>query len=83
MEGVDNVCHVVFSPFSHHFKAHSNARPRMDDLHFCTLSYSERYELIKPFYIEEVKAAVWDCDSYKSLWRMVQILVLSKNFGMC
>jgi len=66
MEGVDNVCHVVFSHFSHHFKAHSNARHGMDDLHLRTLSYREGYELIKPFCIEEVKAEVSDCDSYIS-----------------
>lgn len=69
--------------FSHHFKARSNTRPGMDDLHFCALSYRERYELINTFCIEEVKVVVWDCDSYKSLGRMVLILVLSMNFGMC
>ena len=41
---MDNVCHDVFYHFSHHFKARSNVRPEMDDLHFCTLYYSDSYK---------------------------------------
>ncbi|MCH79613.1 cysteine-rich receptor-like protein kinase, partial [Trifolium medium] len=41
-------------------------RPEVDGLQFSTLSLTEGGSLIKPFSVEEVKAAVWDCDSYKS-----------------
>ena len=33
---------------------------------FKTLTYAEGGNLTKPFSVAEVKAAVWDCDSYKS-----------------
>jgi len=35
-------------------------------LAFKTLTYAEGGNLTKPFLVAEVKAAVWDCDSYKS-----------------
>ncbi|CAJ2672661.1 unnamed protein product [Trifolium pratense] len=41
-------------------------RPGVDDLHFKRLSQVEIGGLIKPFAEDEVKQAVWDCDSYKS-----------------
>ncbi|MCI81921.1 endonuclease/exonuclease/phosphatase family protein, partial [Trifolium medium] len=41
-------------------------RPGMGDLQFSTLSISEGGSLIKPFSVEEVRHAVWDCDNYKS-----------------
>ncbi|MCI10673.1 cysteine-rich receptor-like protein kinase [Trifolium medium] len=42
------------------------ARPTVDDFQFRTLSFAEGGSLVKPFSVDEVKAAVWDCDSYKS-----------------
>ncbi|MCI51783.1 endonuclease/exonuclease/phosphatase family protein, partial [Trifolium medium] len=41
-------------------------RPRVDDFQFRTLSITEGGSLVKPFSVDDVKAAVWDCDSYKS-----------------
>ncbi|MCI51418.1 cysteine-rich receptor-like protein kinase, partial [Trifolium medium] len=41
-------------------------RPEVDDLQFSRLTLLEGGSLIKPFSVEEVKTAVWDCDSYKS-----------------
>jgi hypothetical protein len=38
----------------------------MDGLTFRSLNVREGIDLIKPFTEEEVKNAVWDCDSYKS-----------------
>ncbi|MCI78321.1 endonuclease/exonuclease/phosphatase family protein, partial [Trifolium medium] len=35
-------------------------------MQFRTLSYAEGGSLVKPFSAEEVRAAVWDSDSYKS-----------------
>jgi len=42
------------------------ARLGVDNLAFKTLSFAEGGSLTKPFSVAEVKAAVWDCDSYKS-----------------
>ncbi|XP_024626759.1 uncharacterized protein [Medicago truncatula] len=51
-DGVENVRATVYNHFSSHFQARCVNRPRVD--------------LIKPFSLEEVKKAVWDCDSFKS-----------------
>ncbi|MCI16757.1 endonuclease/exonuclease/phosphatase family protein, partial [Trifolium medium] len=66
VEVVQPVHQAVFSHFSSHFRASNTARPTVDDLHFRTLSFVEGGSLVKPFSVEEVRAAVWDCDSYKS-----------------
>ncbi|GAU10636.1 hypothetical protein TSUD_419760, partial [Trifolium subterraneum] len=57
---------AVVSHFAAHFKTSNVVRPRVDDLLFNTLNQVECSSLIKPFTRDEVKAAVWDCDSYKS-----------------
>ena len=67
VEGVEPVRYVVFSHFAHHFKAQNVARSSVSNLHFCSLSLTEGGGLIKLFFVDEVKAAVWDCDSFKSL----------------
>ncbi|MCI13322.1 cysteine-rich receptor-like protein kinase, partial [Trifolium medium] len=41
-------------------------RPGVDNLQFKRLNLVESGSLTKPFTEEEVKSAVWDCDSYKS-----------------
>ena len=65
VEGVDHVRGVVFSHFSNHFQGARVDRPTMEALNFRLLSHREGVGLIKPFFVEEVKAAVWDCDSFK------------------
>jgi hypothetical protein len=66
VEGVQPVRQAVFDHFSSHFRACPDERPRVDDLHFSTLTTAEGGNLVKPFSIEEVHAAIWDCDSFKS-----------------
>jgi len=66
VEGVQPVRQAVFSHFASHFQPHHIQRPMIDDLQFRGLSYVEGGGLIKPFLVEEVKAAIWDCDSFKS-----------------
>ncbi|GAU27940.1 hypothetical protein TSUD_146550 [Trifolium subterraneum] len=66
VEGVTSVRQAVVSHFVAHFKTSSVVRPRVDDLLFKTLNHMECSSLIKPFTRDEVKAAVWDCDSFKS-----------------
>jgi len=56
---------AVFQHFHNHFKRIPQARPDIGGLVFKTLSATDGAELIKPFPLEEIKAAVWDCDSFK------------------
>jgi len=65
VEGVDNVRSAMFSHFTSHFKSRRVERPSMASLQFQSLSYGESTSLVKPFSMEEVKAAVWDCDNFK------------------
>lgn len=41
-------------------------RPSVENMQFRSVSVSEGVSLIKSFSLEEVKEAVWDCDSNKS-----------------
>jgi len=66
VEGVQPIRNAVFQHFSSHFKACATERPDVDNFAFKTLSCAEGGGLIKPFSLEEVKAAVWDCNSFKS-----------------
>lgn len=66
-EGVDNVRRAAFSHFFTHFQSRNVERPSMEALQFPSLSYREGASLVKLFSVEEVKAAVWDCDNYKCL----------------
>ncbi|MCH89023.1 endonuclease/exonuclease/phosphatase family protein, partial [Trifolium medium] len=66
VEGVAPIRHAIVTHFASHFEVVSMVRPRVDNLIFKRLQQSEVSSLIKPFSMEEVKAAVWDCDSYKS-----------------
>ncbi|PNY17864.1 cysteine-rich receptor-like protein kinase, partial [Trifolium pratense] len=66
VEGVNPIRQAVASHFTFHFKAISVDRPVVDNLIFNRLSPTECGSLTKPFSAVEVKAAVWDCDSYKS-----------------
>jgi hypothetical protein len=66
LEGVTPIRQAVFSHFASHFKALNMVRPECDNLLFRRLSQVESDSLTKPFSEAEVKAAVWDCDSYKS-----------------
>ncbi|GAU26347.1 hypothetical protein TSUD_101800 [Trifolium subterraneum] len=56
----------VFEHFASHFKESDVARPGVDNLQFKRLTLLEGGSLTKPFSLEEVKTAVWDCDSFKS-----------------
>ncbi|GAU49175.1 hypothetical protein TSUD_133700 [Trifolium subterraneum] len=42
-------------------------RPWVNNLQFKLLTWLDRGSLTKPFIVEEVKVAVWDCGSFKSL----------------
>ncbi|GAU51172.1 hypothetical protein TSUD_412070 [Trifolium subterraneum] len=66
VEGVQPVRQAVFTHFSSHFRACNVARPTVEELQFSTLTYAEGGSLVRPFSVDEVKAAIWDCDSFKS-----------------
>jgi len=65
VEGVQNVRSAVFDHFSTHFQPSTAPRPSMEELHFRILNHRNGAALIKPFCLEDVKAAVWDCDNFK------------------
>jgi len=65
VEGVDNIREAIYNHFLEHFKETNVMRPRAVDLNFRLLSYKEGEDLIKPFTLDEVKNAVWDCDCFK------------------
>jgi len=67
VEGVHNIREAIFTHFSTHFKSLDVNRPRVQGMHFRKLSYVEDGNLTKPFSRAEVKQAVWECDSFKSL----------------
>ena len=66
VEGVGNVRNAVYSHFSTHFQRRLAQRPSMDSLAFCSLSAGEGAALTRPFSVDEVRIAVWDCENYKS-----------------
>ncbi|MCH93790.1 LINE-1 reverse transcriptase like, partial [Trifolium medium] len=66
LEGVAEVRKHVFDHFKHHFRKVNHNRMDIGSLPFSILSSSDGDKLVQPFLMEEIKAAVWDCDSYKS-----------------
>ena len=66
MEGVQPIRNVIFTHFSNHFKSQNVGRPNVGNLPFKTISLQDGGGLVKPFTVDEVKAAVWDCESFKS-----------------
>ncbi|GAU40608.1 hypothetical protein TSUD_28140 [Trifolium subterraneum] len=58
---------AVSMHFASHFKAIRMERPRLDNIQFKRLSQVDGSSLTMPFSEAEVKSAVWDYDSYKSL----------------
>ncbi|XP_024640624.1 uncharacterized protein [Medicago truncatula] len=66
VEGVQPFRQAVFTHFKNHFLDPRLERPGVGHLQFRKLSYLERGGLTKPFSEDEIKAAVWDCDSFKS-----------------
>jgi len=66
VEGVQPIQNAIFSHFRDHFVVQNTSRPGAENLNFKQLSYAEGRSLILPFSEAEVKAAVWDCESFKS-----------------
>ena len=67
VEGEQPIRVAVYAHFSNHFQSVEVVRPGVDNLVFRRLNLDDGVGFVRPFNVEEVKAAVWDCDSYKSL----------------
>jgi len=65
VEGVESVCNAVFTHFRAQFQPTQNRRPSMEAFDFRTLSFNDGACLVRPFTVEEIKAAVWEVDSFK------------------
>jgi len=65
IESVDGIRGAVFNHLSTHFRSVVVERPSVENLNFKMLNVVQCGDLTKPFTVEEVKQAVWDCDSYK------------------
>ncbi|CAI8616530.1 unnamed protein product [Vicia faba] len=66
VEGVAPIKEAIFQHFLSHFRATVGNHPKIDNLAFKSLSVEAGADLVKQFQLEELKQAVWDCDSYKS-----------------
>lgn len=73
VEGVRGVRSVVvfyfifyFYHFSNHFKKVDTYRLGLGELMFKSIDDVEGADLIKPFLMEEIKEAVYECDRFKS-----------------
>jgi len=66
VEGAEGIQGLVFNHFSSHFQFVAAERPCIENLNFNKLNVGQCGELTKPFSVDEVKQAVWDCDSFKS-----------------
>lgn len=66
VEGVQPICNAVFTHFAKHFQSVNVNRSSVSNLQFSSLIVAEGVSLIKPFSVDEIKAVVWDCDSFKS-----------------
>jgi len=66
VEGVEGIRGLVFNHFSSHFRSVAAERPSIENLNFNMLNVGQCGELTNPFSAEEVKQAVWDCNSFKS-----------------
>jgi hypothetical protein len=66
IEGVQQIWEAVYDHFSSHFKATSELRSGLQVTQFRKLSYGQAGNLTRPFFLEEVKQGVWDCNGLKS-----------------
>jgi hypothetical protein len=66
VEGVQNIRNTVFEHFANHYRARDVIQPGVEGLNFRQLTVTQGGGLTCPFSLEEVKQAVWDCESFKS-----------------
>ncbi|GAU41975.1 hypothetical protein TSUD_306810 [Trifolium subterraneum] len=66
IEGVQGIREAVFMHFENHFRSVRVARPSIANLQFSSISEADAYSLERPFREQEVKQAIWECDSFKS-----------------
>lgn len=64
--GMQNIRSSIFNNYSSHFRRIDGERPVLENLNFRRLSMIEAGSLTFLFTLDEVKQAIWDCDSFKS-----------------
>lgn len=65
VEGLDPLRDKIRGYFENHFMGNEWARPFVGNVNFPSLGEAENILLTVQFSEEEIKAAVWDCGSYK------------------
>lgn len=63
---VEEIRKTVREHFRSHFSKSLENRPELTHLDFHVLGHNENEFLIAPFSVDEIKEAVWSCDSSKS-----------------
>jgi hypothetical protein len=66
MTEVEDIKNEIFEHFKERFRADSFNRPRMQHFDFKQIDEEDNLRLIAEFSEEEIKRAVWDCESSKS-----------------
>lgn len=79
--GVQEIKQEIFYHFCGLFKDLKMNRPMLERFEFNRIEDEENSCLITELTEEEIKRAVWDCESSKSPGHMVLTLGLSKSFG--
>lgn len=58
---------MVRSHFEKTFKDSNEPRPLLEGIQFNSMSAADNDMLTRPFLVEEIKEAIWECDDNKSL----------------
>jgi hypothetical protein len=65
LKGVDEIKNAIFEHFQGHFSARGG-KPIPANMNFKTLSNADSNDMVREFSEEEVRRAVWECESSKS-----------------
>lgn len=66
VEGVEPLKNEIMGHFERHFKSEGGVRPMFGNLNVAGLEETDSNFLVSPFLEEEIKDAVWNCESSKS-----------------
>lgn len=66
VDGVEQLKFEIMEHFRKHFQQSQWDRPVLDGVVFKQLDASENHALVAPFQDEEIRSAIWDCESSKS-----------------
>lgn len=66
VEGVDPLRNKIRGHYEGHFKCKVSGRPTLGSMALPILGEAESNSLVEPFSEDEIKSAVWNCESDKS-----------------